>query len=100
LTDKTQPPAAANHGHRLSEAFDELKEKLKKDESGDDREKIKAPDDLTDRVDDLLKQHPRITWHRAVELVIDPSAPQDEEEESGGDDDDDIDDEALSDIDE
>jgi hypothetical protein len=79
---------------RLSDAFDELKKKLE-DESG---EPINAPEDLEARVKKKLKQHPHITWHRAVELVIDPNAPEDDEEESGSDEDEIDDDEDLSDI--
>ena len=85
---------------RLSEAFDELKENLKKpkDEGGDDREPIKAPKDLEDKVNALLKQHPHITWHHAIKSIIDPDTLVDEDEEDGEQDLDD--DEDLSDIDE
>jgi hypothetical protein len=88
---------------RLSDAFDELKEELKKpkDEGGDDQEPIKAPDDLADKVNAMLKQKPHITWHRAIKLLIDPKRAEDEDdddEEEGGEQDLD-DDEDLSDVD-
>jgi hypothetical protein len=86
---------------RLSDAFDELKEKLKKlkEEGGDDQEPIKAPEDLADKVNALLKQQPHITWHRAIKLTIDPNAPEDDDDDEGGEQDIE-DDEDLSDIDE
>ena len=57
---------------RLSEAFEEMKEKLE-DES-DDRSGA-VPENLEAKVKKLLKQKPDITWHRAVELIVDPDAP-------------------------
>jgi hypothetical protein len=79
---------------RLSEAFDELKEKLE-DES---EESIKAPDDLAAKVKEQLEKSADITWHRAVRLVVDPNAPEDEDDK---DDDGELeDDEDLSDVDE
>jgi hypothetical protein len=77
---------------RLSEAFDELKEKLLEDES-----EVKAPKDLEDRVKSLFQQHPGIIWHRAVRLLVDPDAPDDDEDDEA--DDGEADDEDLSDID-
>ena len=62
---------------RLSEAFDELKEKL-----GDDSEaRIKVPDDLAAKVNAKLKENRDITWHQAVRLIVDPDAPEDEANE-------------------
>jgi hypothetical protein len=81
---------------RLSEAFEELKEKLENE--SDDQEPIKAPEDLEAKVKNKLQQNPDITWHRAVELVIDPDAPEHEDDEE--DDGEHEDDEDLSDIDE
>jgi hypothetical protein len=72
---------------RLSEAFDELREKFE-DES---EESIKAPDDLAAKVKAQLEKSEDITWHRAVRLLVDPDAPEAPEYE---------DDEDLSDIDE
>jgi hypothetical protein len=80
---------------RLSEAFDELKKKLE-DES--DEEPINAPDDL--EVKKKLKQYPDITWHRAIKLIVDPDAPEDDDEDDDEGGEQDIDDEDLSDIDE
>jgi hypothetical protein len=80
---------------RLSEAFEELKEKLE-DES---ERPIKVPANLKAQVKNKLKQNPDITWHRAVELIIDPDAPEKDEDEDGEEDGDkNIDDEDLSDI--
>jgi hypothetical protein len=62
---------------RLSEAFDELKEKL-----GDDSEApIKAPEDLEAKIKAKLKENPDITWHRAVRLLVDPNAPDGEDDD-------------------
>ena len=79
---------------RLSEAFAEMKEKLE-DESDDDQEPV--PENLEAKVKKLLKQKPDITWHRAVELIVDPDAPVHEDDD---DDDEEDDVEDLSDIDE
>jgi hypothetical protein len=62
---------------RLSEAFDELKEKL-----GDDSEApIKAPEDLEAKIKAKLKENPDITWHRAVRLLVDPNAPDGQDDD-------------------
>ena len=79
---------------RLSEAFDEMKKKLE-DES---ETPIQAPDDLAAKVKAKLEEKQDITWHRAVRLLVDPDAPEDEDDEE--DDDEHEDDEDLSDIDE
>jgi hypothetical protein len=79
---------------RLSEAFEELKEKLE-DESV---EPIKVPEDLEARVKNKLQENSDITWHRAVRLLVDPDAPEDEDDDE--DDGEHEDDEDLSDIDE
>jgi hypothetical protein len=63
---------------RLAEAFDELKEKLE-----DESEDQEAPADLEDKVRDKLQEKPDITWHRAVKLILDPDAPEDEDDNSG-----------------
>jgi Topoisomerase 6 subunit A/Spo11, Toprim domain len=80
---------------RLSEAYDEMSEKLEEDEAA--KEAIAVPDDLEAKIKDRLQKEPSITWHRAVRLIIDPDAPEDEDddEDDGGEDDED-----LSDIDE
>jgi hypothetical protein len=77
---------------RLSEAFDEMKEKL--DDENESR--IKVPADLEAQVKAKLKKMPDITWHRAIRLVVDPNA----EEENDDDDEDEQDDEDLSDVNE
>jgi hypothetical protein len=72
---------------RLSEAFEEMKSKL------EDESEVKAPPkNLEDRVKNLVKQNPDITWHRAVRLIIDPDAPDDEDDEDFEEDEDDEDD--------
>jgi hypothetical protein len=76
---------------RLSEAFDEMKKKIE----DEDEDEIDVPGDLEAKVKAKLEQKPDITWHRAVRLVIDPNAPEnddDEDDDDGGDDDDDDDD--------
>ena len=78
---------------RLSEAFDEMKEGIE-DES-EDQEPV--PENLEAKVKKLLKQKPDITWHRAVELIVDPDAPVHEDDD---DDDEEDDVEDSSDIDE
>jgi hypothetical protein len=60
---------------RLSEAFNEMKEKL-----GDETEApIQVPDDLEAKVKAKLRQHADMPWHRAVRLIVDPDAPDDVE---------------------
>ena len=74
---------------RLSDAFDEMKEKLE----GEQQKTIKVPDDLKAKVETLLKEKPDITWHRAIRLIVDPDEPDDEDgkddDDDGGEDDDD-----------
>jgi hypothetical protein len=74
---------------RLAEAFDELKKRLK-DESV---EPVKVPDDLDAQIRKQFEQHPDITWHRALRLIVDPNALEDETDKE----DDEEDDEDLSD---
>jgi DNA topoisomerase 6 subunit A-like protein len=79
---------------RLSEAFDELKERL--EDKNEDPTKV--PHDLEAKVRKKLQEQPNIPWHRAVQLIVDPDAEDDEdededEEEDINDDDDDWDDE-------
>ena len=62
------------------------------------KEPIKVPEDLEAKVESMFKKHPDITWHRAVQLLVDPDAPEDEDDED--DDGEHEDDEDLSDIDE
>ena len=67
---------------RLSEAFDEAKEKVEEESEEENEEaSIKVPDDLLAKVQNLLRKSPDITWHRAVRLVVDPDAPEDEDDE-------------------
>ena len=73
---------------RLSEAFDELKEKLE----DDDQETIKVPDDLEAQVGKLLIEKPDITWHQAVRLIVNPNAPPEDKENDEQDAPDDLDD--------
>ena len=79
---------------RLSEAFEKLKEKLK-DES---KEPIKVPKNLEAKIESMFKKFSDISWHRALQLLVDPDAPEDEDDEE--DDEEDEGDEDLSDIDE
>ena len=79
---------------RLSNAFDEVKEKLKVENQGEDS--IKVPADLEAKVKAKLQANPGMTWHGAVRSLVDPDAVNDEEDDD--DIDDDIDDEDLSDI--
>jgi hypothetical protein len=84
--------AASN---RLSEAFDEMKEKL---EGKMEESTIRLPDDLAAKVAAELEQHRDIPWHRAVRLVVDPDADdQDNDDDDGGELEDDED---LGDVDE
>jgi hypothetical protein len=59
---------------RLAEAFEELKEKLE-DES---EAPIKVPEDLDTQIRKQFEQHPDITWHRALRLIVDPNTLEDE----------------------
>jgi len=75
--------------NRLQAAFEEMKEELE----NDDDDPIEVPKDLATQVEKLSKKYPDITWHRAVELVIDPDAPvkeknKDEEDEDEAEDED------------
>jgi hypothetical protein len=79
---------------RLVEAFDELKEKR----ADEGKAQIKVPRDLAAKVNSKLKENPEITWHRAVRLIVDPDALDDEDDDREQDED--LDDEDLSDIDE
>jgi len=68
-----------------------------KEELEDEPEaQIKVPDDLEAQVNAKLQEKPDITWHRAVRLILDPDAVNDDDEEK----DDETDDQDLSDIDE
>jgi hypothetical protein len=81
---------------RLAKAFDEVQEKLE-DESA---APIEVPDDLQAKVERQLQERPNITWHRAVQLVVDSDLEDPEDEDAEEDDDEFGDDEDLSDIDE
>ena len=80
---------------RLSEAFEELKEKLE----DENKKPIKVPKNFEAEIERLFRKYPDISWHRAVQLLIDPDAPEDEDDEEDDDEEGD-DDEDLSDIDE
>jgi hypothetical protein len=81
---------------RLSEKFEELEDEVKEETN-----RVEVPDDLRAKVEKYLKATREITWHRAVQLIADPDAPEHEDDD---DDDDDgeqhEDDEDLSEIDE
>ena len=63
----------------------------------EETDNVDVPDNLKTKVEKLLKDKPQITWHRAVQLIADPDAPEDDDaDERTGDDDD----EDLTDIDE
>lgn len=77
---------------RLAKAFKEMRDGLE----DDDEYPIEAPKNLAAQVKKLLKQHPDITWHRAIELVIDPKAPVKKQNEDEDEDDaDDIEEEDI-----
>jgi hypothetical protein len=76
--------------HRLSEAFDEVKEELKEE---NDEAAITVPKDLEEKVAAKLKEKRDITWHRAVELIVDPDASQNEDDENDDGEEDEDDDE-------
>jgi hypothetical protein len=82
---------------RLSEAFDEMKEKL--DEEKSEEPTIRIPDDLAAKVAAELQQRRDIPWHRAVRLIVDPDADDqdDDDDDDGGELEDDED---LGDVDE
>ena len=63
---------------RLSDAFDEMKEKLE----GEEQKTVKVPDDLKAKIETLLKEKPDITWHQAIRLIVDPDAPDDDGEDT------------------
>jgi hypothetical protein len=77
---------------RLSDAFDEMKKKLDDETAAP----IQVPDDLEAKVKVKLEEMPDITWHRAVRLLVDPDAPEDEDDDAEPDDD--LDDEDVGDI--
>ena len=58
---------------------------------------MEVPADLRAKVEKLLEEKRHITWHRAVRLVVDPDAPEDEDDDEK-DHGEDEDDEDLSDI--
>ena len=68
---------------RLCGAFDELREKLEAEDEAESS--IKVPDDLEAKVKAKLKEKPEITWHRAVRLIVDPDAPEEENDDEDED---------------
>jgi hypothetical protein len=80
---------------RLSEAFHEVKEGLAEQS---EEASIAVPTDLEAKIKAKLQEQPGICWHRAVRLLVDHDAPEDEDDE---DEDGELeDDEDLSDVDE
>ena len=75
---------------RLSEAFEEMKEKLEDEEQRTDQG-ARGPQG---QGRNQLQEKPDITWHRAVRLIVDPDAPEDRTTKMTDDDDD----EDLSDV--
>jgi hypothetical protein len=65
---------------RLSKLFGEVKEKLESD-----RAAIKVPANLEAKVKAELRKQPDITWHRAIRLIVDPDAPDDDEADEADD---------------
>jgi hypothetical protein len=78
LADTYQTFAASD---RLFEAFEEAREKLEQT----DEPPVEVPDDLEARVKTQLQQHPDITWHRAIRLLIDPDAPEEDDQDQDDD---------------
>jgi hypothetical protein len=80
---------------RLRAAFEEVREELENEAA----EPIEVPADLAVQVEKLLQERSDITWHRAVELVVDPDSadPEDDDEEDDDEAEDD-ENEDLSDI--
>jgi hypothetical protein len=81
---------------RLEELFNNAKEELENDDA---ENPIEVPKNLTAQVKKKLKEQPAITWHRALELIINPAAAVKERNKVEGEDED-IEDEDLGDIDE
>jgi hypothetical protein len=82
LTDTYREFAASD---RLSEAFDELKERLEQESESP----IEVPADLETKVRKLIADKPDITWHHAVRLIVDPDyTPDDDDDQEEGDDED------------
>ena len=77
--------------HRLSEAFDEVKEELKEE---NDEAAITVPEDLEEKVTAKLQEKRDITWHGAVELIVDPDASEKEDIENDDGEEDEDDDES------
>jgi hypothetical protein len=73
---------------RLSKAFDELKEQSK----DEDEAQTSVPEDLKAQIKTKLEENPDIPWHRAIRLVLDPNAPDDDYADHGDPDDDGVDD--------
>jgi hypothetical protein len=63
----TEAYIGMERGQRLQEAFDEIEEKL--DEELDE-EGIEAPDDLQQRVKEILQQRPDLRWDAAVAEIV------------------------------
>ena len=55
---------------QLSEKFEELEGRFE-----DEADDVEVPADLKAKIEKLLKEKPDITWHRAIRLIVDPVAP-------------------------
>jgi hypothetical protein len=65
---------------RLSEKFEELEDEVKEETN-----RVEVPDDLRAKVEKYLKATREITWHRAVQLIADPDAPEHEDDDDDDD---------------
>jgi hypothetical protein len=63
----TEAYIGLERGQRLQEAFEEVEEEI--DEELDE-EDIEAPDDLRQRVEEILKQRPELRWDAAVAEIV------------------------------
>jgi hypothetical protein len=79
---------------RLEKAFEETKKRFEDEDDDDDDHQESVPENLEAKVKKLLKQQPDRTWHRAVELIVNPDATEHEDDEADEEEaDDDSDDE-------
>jgi hypothetical protein len=72
----------------LEERFEEMRDKIEKG----DAEPVEIPENLDARVKKLLKEKPDITWHRALQLLVDPTSETDNDDDDADDEDEDDDD--------
>jgi hypothetical protein len=69
--------AASN---RLSKDFDKLKEQFK----DEDEARTSVPEDLATQIKTKLEEKPDIPWHRAIRLILDPDATEDNDDPDDG----------------